>query len=264
MKRREKGEDGIITAFIGAKGGVGTTTIALHTAAALSRPSKTTTAPAVLALEATNPAGSFLSWLDFEDEQAESRESHGLVGAIQRLSDADPLEHTLVPMELGFGVLAGPRRCAARASLRSTEVRELLRRAAPWFDHLIVDLSPTLDAVEVEVLDQSDVVVVVTDASVASVRATRAMLETLFELDVPSGSVRVAIDHPRPRHRSELGPQVIADALARPVDFTIPFCRRMVESSERRTLRTSRSRALSEIEHISEELWDVATRGESA
>jgi len=199
-------------AFFGHQGGVGTTTLAINTAFAIRAGDATRTAAL---LDANVQFGSVASHLGIVPERDLGDTVREIeLGAMLPLESAGP--------DPGVALVASPvdPRVAERITPEdmSRVVIELRRR----FHAVVIDTAPVLDLLTLSVLDLSDTVVVVTEASAPTVAGTARLLRMLSTLGFGDERIRLAVS----RYRSApevLHPDVVAQQLGRAVDYVVPF-----------------------------------------
>jgi pilus assembly protein CpaE len=200
-------------AFIGARGGVGTTTVAISTAWLLAHEFKVRTTLIDLDLHFGNLALS----LDLEPgrglrealENPERTDSMLLAAAM--VSDAEklPILATEQPLEdlLHFNPAA---------------VAPLLAALAEDYDCLIVDLPRSLDGMARQVIAAADTTVIVTDLSLSALRDTHRLVELSKSLESRSKPLVVA-NQVGSSHRGEIGRPEFERGVGSPLDLVIPF-----------------------------------------
>jgi pilus assembly protein CpaE len=199
--------------FIGARGGVGTTTMALSTAWLLANEFKLRTALVDLDLHFGNLALS----LDLEPgrglrealENPERTDSLLLASAMVTEGDKLPILATEEPLEeqLAFdGNAVGP----------------LLAALSQDYDCLVVDLPRTLDAPARQVMALADLNVIVTDLSLSALRDTVRLADLTKSLECRSKPLIVA-NQVGADHRGEIGRAEFERGAGGPLDHAIPF-----------------------------------------
>ncbi len=122
---------GRIFGFIGAKGGVGTTTLVLNLAAALAK-----TGESVTAMELIPGYGSFAAHLRHSPNWNSSTLLKTAAEAITR----EQVESCLADLDCGFRALFGPQRLEDYCDVTPEHARALLRNVATLADYTFVDL----------------------------------------------------------------------------------------------------------------------------
>src|SRR5918999_1167459 len=182
-KSAEKATMGRLACFYPAKGGVGTTTIAINTAIALSSRLRRKTA----LFDANLQFGDMRVFLDL------SLNSSSIVNAITEPAlDEDLLKKLVVPHHSGVELLLAPpnpesadivaeRQRTDPASL--TNILALLRRS---HDYTIVDMAKAIDDFNLQLFDEADIIFVVMTADLSCLKNVRLVLEVMEPLGYPS------------------------------------------------------------------------------
>ncbi len=169
---------GRVHAYYGAKGGVGTTTLAINSAIALHTELKRK----VALVDANLQFGDHRVFLDMGPDQ------RSIVDAVSATSiDADLLRRVMVRHESGVDLLLAPPTPEAAEAV-SGELHHLLRivellRLA--YDYVIVDMGKHLDDHMLDVIGAADRLVVVMTADLSCVKNVRLVLATMAQLGVP-------------------------------------------------------------------------------
>jgi Flp pilus assembly CpaE family ATPase len=125
---------GNVLGFLGAKGGVGATTVALNAAAILAKQRK-----AVIALELRPYSGSFAT----QTQQSPARTLHDLLELdAERITDAEVQKH-LVGLPFGAKALFAAQRPEEFREIQPAQAEAIIRCAARLADHVVIDLPST-------------------------------------------------------------------------------------------------------------------------
>jgi pilus assembly protein CpaE len=199
-------------AFYGARGGVGTTTLAINTAIALHRDLHRR----VVLVDGNLQFGDHRIFLDLDA----GRKS--IVDAVSALTiDQDLLRSVVVRHESGIDVLLAPPTPEAAETI-STEQRHLVRiieTLRAMYDYVLIDIDKRLDETNLDVITASDSLYVVMTADLSSLKNVRLMLETLTSLGVVSERVHLVLN----RASSVTGISVTRaeSALKRKIEFQV-------------------------------------------
>jgi len=204
--------NGEIIAFLGAKGGVGTTTVAVNVATALAQAAGGTTAAASTLLI---------------DLHVTYGDAAVFLGAEPRFSVLDALEnvHRLDKAFLsgiaghaaaGLSLLASSDR-AATTPVDAPSVRTLLEAAARYYRYVVLDV-PRSETM-IEALEPASRIVVVANQELATVRAATRLATTLRQR---YGKDRLMVVVSRYDHQSEIGQDDVEKVLGTPVVHTFP------------------------------------------
>ncbi len=166
-----------IIAFHGAKGGAGTTTLAVNAAVALAQMTK----KRVVLVDAALQAGDVGVLLDIDH----SANVADLLSHMKEL-DYDLMKDVMAHHESGVQVLLAPTDIE-RAELISSEqfnkIISVLRKSA---DYIIIDTSPALDTISMAALDTADQIVLVTMPEVTALRNTARFMQLAAKLGYPA------------------------------------------------------------------------------
>ncbi len=178
---------GHVVAFYGAKGGVGTTTLAINTAIALRKELKRS----VCLVDANLQFGDHRVFLDLGPD------SHSIVEAVSAgIVELDMLRQAIVRHDTGVDLLLAPPR-PDQAELVSHEQHQLLRlieMLRTVYDYVVVDMNKQLDDHTLDVIGAADRLVVVMTADLSCVKNVRLVLETMAKLQVPQGRLMLVLN----------------------------------------------------------------------
>jgi pilus assembly protein CpaE len=195
-------------AFLGAKGGVGTTTVAVNVATALSHAK----AGRVLLIDLHPAHGDAALFLG-----AEPRFS--IIDALENTHRMDAaffkglVEHT----KAGVDLLASSDRLLV-APVDTQRVRALLEFVARTYDHVVVD-APRSDSAMLDALESAAIIVIVANQELSTVRGAARMAATLRQR---YGRERVQIVVSRYDTVSEIGQEDIERATGGAVRHLFP------------------------------------------
>ena len=204
-------------AFIGAKGGVGTTSTAVNVATTLAKAS----ASGALLVDLNVPQGDAGLYLG-----AEPRFS--VVDALENIHRLDEaLFRTLVVRTTSrLDLLAAPG-SGALARLASDRVRALLDFTATQFEYTIVD-APRTDPAVLDALDRAQTIVVVTTQELPSVRSAASLAKRLQQR---YGKDKVKVVMSRFDRQAEIGAEDVEQALGSPLAYQFPSDYRLTVAS---------------------------------
>src|SRR3954454_24015294 len=178
---------GRVHAYYGAKGGVGTTTLAINTAIALHRGLKRT----VALVDANLQFGDHRVFLDQGPDQ------QSIVDALAGMpADTDLLRRAIVRHDSGIDLLLAPP-SPELAELVSSEEHHLLsviERLRTMYDYVLVDLDEHLDDHMLDVIGVADRLVVVMTADLSCLKNARTVLETMDQLRVPQERLMLVLN----------------------------------------------------------------------
>jgi len=207
---------GRLCLFYGAKGGVGTTTIAINAAIAMVREFRRRTA----LVDANLQFGDMRVFMDLGLDTA------SVVNAISEPDlDADLLRKLMVRHHTGIELLLAPpspeaadivmeRQRSDPASL--SNVLSLLRRA---YDYTLVDMVKTIDDFNLQLFDEADVIFVIMTADLSCLKNVRLVLETMDHLGYEKGKVQLVLN--RSNAYTGINVRNAESALNRKVDYEV-------------------------------------------
>ncbi len=210
---------GKIIAVAQARGGVGSTTVAVNLADQLVggksrwRRDKQNS---VALIDFDLQFGTVGSFLDLGEQ--DTLLQLALDGTIP---DATFLEQSMVTMPNGLTVLAAPSKFAPLDSLRSDQVAAILDTLRQSHDYIVVDLPRALVGWIEPIVQRADELIIVTDISVSSVRHCRRLID-FFTADNIALPVEIVVNHERrPFFQSSMHREA-AKVLERKFDHWLP------------------------------------------
>jgi pilus assembly protein CpaE len=203
---------GEVIAFMGAKGGVGTTTVAVNVATALAQLAGGSTLLIDLHI-AYGDAAVFLG--------TEPRFS--VLDALENVARLDKafLQGLVGHARGNLALLASSDRATA-TTVDATRIRALVEAAAQHYKYVILD-APRTD-VTIEALEPSSRIVIVANQELATVRAATRLSATLRQR---YGKERLTVVVSRYDHQAEIGQEDVEKVLGSPVAHTFPSNYRM-------------------------------------
>jgi pilus assembly protein CpaE len=203
---------GRVLAFYGAKGGVGTTTIAVNVAIALHR----NRARRVALVDANLQFGDHRVFLDIGTQR------RSIIDVVASPTvDADLLATIIVRHESGIdAVLAPPSpEVADHVSAEHHHVLQVVEVLRAQYDYVVVDLDQRLDDHALDVLGVADRVLVVLTADLSCIKNVRLVTETMTAVGVPQN--RMALVMNRSNAMTGISAKSVEAVLKRPVEFTV-------------------------------------------
>jgi len=201
-------ETGKLLAFIGAKGGVGVTTLACNFALALAQQAIQTT----LLIDLAVPLGDVALTLGVESEFS----TFNALQAADRL-DSSFLSKLLVKHPSGLCVLSGPSKFVSRQDTTQAIAR-LLAVARQSFDHVVVDAGSRLDPTEISFLDDASVIYLITQVGVAELRNSNRLIS---QSGATSAKIEIVLNRHNPRS-TNVPEDYIAKVLTKSPQWKIP------------------------------------------
>lgn len=180
----EKKEPGKIISLLGAKGGVGTTTVAVNLAESLNRlyPEKT-----VALVDMNRLLGEITVFLDLQTEFSWDE----LVKNINRL-DAAFLSRALIKYAPGFYVMPAPNRIDLDTHLSSKLIEHVLQTTRNAFDFVVVDTGTRVDKSAFKIFNISDSIYLISILSLPCIINVKRLIATMRVVGrVPMDKIRI-------------------------------------------------------------------------
>jgi pilus assembly protein CpaE len=207
---------GKLAVFYGAKGGVGTTTIAINTAIAMTRELQRRTS----LVDANLQFGDLRVFLDLGLDTA------SIVNAVSEPDlDADLLRKLIVRHHTGIDLLLAPPSPEAadivmeRQRNDPTTVTNLLNLMRKAYDYTFVDMVKTIDDFNLQLFDEADVIFVVMTADLSCLKNVRTVLETMDHLGYEKGKLQLVLN--RSNAYTGINVNNAESALDRKIDYQV-------------------------------------------
>lgn len=199
-----------VVVFMHGKGGVGTTTLAVNTAVALT----TQAHKSVSLLDLDLAYGNAARMLGLKTERTLAdlaADDHINLSALHEIT----LEH-----KSGVKVVVGCDQPEHSSTVGGLLVRWTIEQELERSDVVIVDTASWLSEATLAALPEATTVCVVTTPRLVALEATANCLAMLSRLGVREDHIRLMLNNTASRG---LKPDVVARRLERPVDLTVPF-----------------------------------------
>jgi pilus assembly protein CpaE len=192
----------VTNVFLGAKGGAGTTTVAVNCAVELARQSKRST----VIVDLKTCLGEVALFLGV-------RPRFTVVDAIENLHrlDRDFLRELVSRHKSGVDIVAAAEQFDRPNAQDVAAIEELLRILARTYDYVVVDAGNSVSACAIAALYAADTVFLVTNPDVPSIRNAQRLVERVRQLG--AGSERVKILLNRVSENLLIAPKQIETAL---------------------------------------------------
>ena len=176
---------GKIISFMGAKGGVGTTTIASNVATALRKHSK----KEVILIDLNLQFGNAAMMLDI-------RPRYTLLDIANNLETLDPsfLENIFNKNAKGVSVLGGPGKPEDAEIIQGIHIEKMLMHCRSLFDYIVIDAHRLFDDVTIRALDESDTILLLSQLDVPSVVNAVRCLKLLQRMDYENEKIRLVLN----------------------------------------------------------------------
>lgn len=208
---------GMVTAIVGAKGGVGTSTVALMAAAQLARRART-------CLVDLDVRGGDLAAM------ANLSVRHSITDLVDIAAEVSAREISEVtyPLPGGIVLLPAPDHGEAGEAMTEATTRQIISMLRYQFDYVILDCGSRLDDIQAMALDSADQMFVVATPDAPAVRSVRRLIEALNRLDIARGNPIGLIVNRSDRHR-EIQPRTAAKMAFVPLAVSIPDLTSQIE-----------------------------------
>ena len=179
-----------IVAFFSAKGGAGTTTLAINTTAALARKFPRQ----VLLVDLAAPFGHAALFADLI--------ATGSVASASRASQVDfetVLRGNIVNHRTGMGVLPGTLRPEEVDTLNGELIGRVLDTVVPWQKVIVVDLGTSLAEAALAVIERAECLVIVMPPEIAAMTDARRALAIFRDImNVPDNRMELVLNQRSP------------------------------------------------------------------
>ena len=224
---------GTITAVVGAKGGVGTSTVALMAAAQLAQGARTC-----------------LVDLDVRGGDLAAMTGISVRRSITDLADiaaevsAREISEVMYPRPGGIALLPAPEQGETGEMLTESATRQILTMLRYQFDHVVLDCGNRLDDILAMGLDSADRALIVTTPDAPALRSVRRLSDALDRLDIARGRPFGLVVNLTSRQR-EIQPATAAKMTGVALAASIPDLTAQIEMAvNSNTLLTSRVPAM--------------------
>ena len=207
---------GRLCLFYPAKGGVGTTTIAINTAIALARELRRRTA----LIDANLQFGDLRVFLDL------GLDTPSIVNAVNEPDlDLDLFRKLMVRHRAGIELLLAPHSPAAadivveRQRQTPGVLSTILGLARRLYDYTLVDMSQTIDDFNLQLFDEADVIYLVMTADLSCLKNVPLVLETMDSLGYEKSKVQLVLN--RSNAYTGINVSNAENALGRKIDYQV-------------------------------------------
>ncbi len=176
--------EGKLFTVVGAKGGVGKSTIAANLAVALARDHR------VALVDCSLQFGDIGILLDVAAERTISD-----LAASNTVADRDVIADVMVDGPGGVRVLAAPTSPELADYVTTQHLRALIDQLRHTFDCVVVDTAPQLSEISLDVVEMADKVLLITDLSATSIKNARLLQNVMGVLKVDDERLLLVINH---------------------------------------------------------------------
>jgi pilus assembly protein CpaE len=197
--------------FFGAKGGAGTTTVAVNCGVELARLSKRST----VIVDLKPGLGEVALFLGV-------RPRYSILDAIDNLHrlDREFLKELVVKHKSGLEILAGSDQFDRPGAADGGPIEELLRLLTRQYEYILVDAGSQINSCATAALYTADQMFLVANPDVPSVRNAQRLLDRVRQLGACGERVRVLLN--RAAEPYPIPPKQIESALGHPIHHTFP------------------------------------------
>lgn len=200
---------GRIHAYYGAKGGVGTTTIAINTAIALQGLGRR-----VCLVDGNLQFGDHRVFLDL------GLDRKSLADLVSTPSmDADLVKSIMVKHDSGIDLLLAPPTPEAADLVTAAHLSEILDLLSGMYDYVVVDIDKRLEDRNLMVLDVAHTIFAVMTADLSCLKNVRLLLETIGHLGYEQGKLKLVLN--RSNAYTGISVKSAEGALRRPIEFQV-------------------------------------------
>ena len=203
---------GEVVTFFGAKGGVGTTTLAVHLAMylVLCHQKKT------LLIDNHAQLGHACIYLGIDGSRYHFQE---LVRNLSRL-DSDLLRGYIATHSSGLEVLASPDVCGGMQTQDPESIAQTLDFLRGEYDYVVVDGPSTLDETNLAVIDASNLLYLVATPEIAAIRDLSRYADSFSQDERDIEKVKVILNRFSAQHAPTV--EQIEKAIRLPIAFKLP------------------------------------------
>jgi pilus assembly protein CpaE len=199
-----------VVIFYGAKGGVGTTTLAINTAIALHKE----LGKRVCLIDANLQFGDHRVFMDLGLDKMSIVDL-----ATAPAFDIELIRHILVRHESGIDLLLAPPSPETAELVTSDHLPEIINQMAGEFDYIVLDVDKRLDEVNLRIMDVAQTIFVVMTADLPCLKNVRLVLETIGHLGYAEGKVKLILN--RSSAFTGINVKNAESALKRRIDYQI-------------------------------------------
>ena len=200
---------GRVHAYYGAKGGVGTTTIAINAAIALQGLGRR-----VCLVDGNLQFGDHRVFLDL------GLDRKGIVDVVSAPAmDADLVKSIVQTHDSGVDLLLAPPTPESADLVSAAHMHQILEILASMYDYVIVDIDKRLDDLNLMVLDVAETIFAVMTADLSCLKNVRLVLETIGHLGYEGNKLKLVLN--RSNAFTGINVKSAEGALRRPIELQI-------------------------------------------
>ncbi len=174
-------QTGRMTAVFSSKGGCGTSFVATNLAACLGG--------RTVLVDLNLEAGDLPLFLGLEPK-------HSIADMVSHrgVLDKDLISAYVSPHSANLHLLAAPKEVDPIDKIKPEHVFEVLQRLRECYDHVVLDLQHTYDAVTLAALDQSDKIVLVLSLDIPAIRSAKRALQIFDRVGYPRTKILIVVN----------------------------------------------------------------------
>jgi pilus assembly protein CpaE len=237
--------------FLGAKGGAGTTTVAVNCGVELARLTKRPT----VVVDLKTCLGEVALFLGV-------RPRFTVLDAVENLHrlDKDFLKELVAKHKSGLDILAGTEQFDRPNAQDAPAVEELLRVLSKTYDYVIIDAGNVINACNAAALYASDTIFLVTNPDVPSIRNAQRLVERVRQLGAGGERIKVLLNRASDQHL--IAPKQIETALGYGIHHTFNSDYRTVSTALNSGVplaTTNNTEIASQFDHFTRNLVGLST-----
>ena len=207
-------------AFLGAKGGAGTTTVAVNCGVELARLTKRPT----IVVDLKNCLGEVALFLG-------ARPRFTVLDAVENLHRLDKnfLTELVAKHKSGLDILAGSEQFDRPNAQDAGAIEELLRVLTKTYDYVVIDAGNVINACVAAALYAADTIFLVTNPDVPSIRNAQRLVDRVRQLGAGSERIKVLLNRASEHHL--IAPKQIETALGYGIHHTFTSDYRTVSTA---------------------------------
>ena len=202
---------GRVLAFFGSKGGVGTTTLAVHLSTFLVQQHK----KKILLIDHKHQLGHVALYLGLKDPDYHFTE---LLRSAERL-DRELLDGFVMRHPSGLDVIASPETGTTSTHIRRDDLERVMEFLRRQYDYILVDSSVGYEDARASLIDYADQIYLVSTPDVAALRDLARLVEKLSLGEAGMNKLRLVIN--RATADDSIHSKLIQKAVRFPVSFSI-------------------------------------------
>ena len=208
---KDSTRSGVTLSFFGAKGGAGTTTLAVNSAIDIARLSKRPT----LIIDLHQFVGEVALFLGV-------RPRFTLIDAIDNLHrmDQEFMRELVVHHKSGLDILAGGDQIDRPGPHDAPAVEQLLQQLGRSYDFVVIDAGTVTSAVADVAVFAADTIYLVANPDIASVRNAHRIVDRFEQLGAGKDRLRVLLN--RMSEQNQIGPKQIETTLGHSLHMSFP------------------------------------------